>query len=327
MPKGSHRHRISPGDLLVVAPAQLDDACFSVPATRALAAYEMVHRLKVLCTEDQAAFWNTISVFKTISFPAQARPAAIADAVWDDGGKFSAALAWEPGKAAKALTSLGIRKNFGPAALGRDFISISTTRESGPIQHRVQDFLQVAKALGARPFHPAFFAPVDLGLETIAPSIALIPDSEYGPSSLWREASWAAVGGKLIERHGLRPTIVGPGPAATALAAELGDSATLEQPESLDERIKVMARHKFVIACDGISPHLASHVGATCVVLFGPTDPNWRRPLGTRHVPLHHHVECAPCLLPDCPLDHRCMHAIDSDQVLDAVGPLLDGAG
>jgi heptosyltransferase-2 len=324
--KGAHSLRIPPGDLLVVAPVRLDDACFSIPATRALAAHQHVRRLKILCDEDQAALWNTMPILKPISFPASARPKAIAEAVWEDGGEFTAALAWESGHAATALKPLGIRKNFGPAAAGRDFIPVDANRSRGPVQHRVQDFLSVAKALGARPFNAGCFAPVDLKLGPLAPSIALIPDSDFGSSHLWRGPCWSAVGSKLIERHRLRPTIIGPGPAAESLAAELGDSANFEQPETLAVRIELLARHRLVVACDGSSPHLASHVGATCVVLFGPNDPHWRRPLGTRHVPLHQHVECSPCLLPDCPLDHRCMKAIDSDMVLDTVGPLIRAA-
>lgn len=324
--KGAHRLRIPPGDLLVVAPENLDDACFSVPATRALAAHERVRRLKILCAEDQAALWHTLPVFGTISFPESARPKAIAGAVWDDGSEFAAALTWESGNAAKALKPLRIRKNFGPAAAGRGFIPVTESPSPGPVRHRVQDFLSVAKALGARPFSAGFFAPVNLEPGPVTPSIALIPDSDLGPSHLWRNPCWSAVGSKIIERHRLRPTIVGPGPAAESLAAELGDSAILEEPATLEERIELLARHPLVVACDGSSPHLASHVGSTCVVLFGPNDPHWRRPLGTRHVPLYRHVECSPCLLPECPLDHRCMKAIDSDMVLDTVGPLIRAA-
>jgi len=321
--------RLPTGHLLVVAPERLDDACFAVPATRALAAHERVNSLSVLCSEDQAALWNTLPELGTITFAPTSRPAAIVTAIKDDGSEFAVALAWEPGKAAEAMKSSAIRKKFGPAspAMGRGFEPIPVTRNPGPIQHRVQDFLLLAKALGARPFDTSYFAPVNLGLEAVGPSIVLVPDSDFGSASQWREASWSAVGGKLIERHRLRPTIVGPGPAADSLAAELGDNATLEQPATLSERIALLARHKLVIACDSTSAHLAAHVGATCVVLFGPNDPIWRRPLGKRHIPIHRHVECSPCHLPECPLDHRCMKAIDSDMVLDTIGSLLDDAG
>lgn len=321
--------RFRPGDLLVVAPERLDDACFAVPATRALAAHQRVNALSVLCSEDQAALWATLPRLGTITFAPTSRPAAIAAAIKETGNKFTAALAWEPGKAADALKSTFIRRKFGPAtpAMGRGFRPLGVAPKPGPVRHRVQDFLQLAKAFGAPPFDARHFAPVDLGLEAAGSSILLIPDSDSGASSQWREASWSAVGSKLIELHGLRPIIVGPGPAADSLAADLGDSATLEKPATLEERIELLARHRLVIACDSSSPHLAAHVGATCVVLFGPNDPNWRRPLGKRHVQLHRHVECAPCLLPDCPVDHRCMKAIDSDMVLDAIGPLLAAAG
>jgi heptosyltransferase-2 len=30
-------------------------------------------------------------------------------------------------------------------------------------------------------------------------------------------------------------------------------------------------------------------------------------------------VECAPCLLRECPIDHRCMRRIPADRVAEAV--------
>jgi ADP-heptose:LPS heptosyltransferase len=74
-----------------------------------------------------------------------------------------------------------------------------------------------------------------------------------------------------------------------------------------------------VIAADGSLPHLAAHAGATCVTLFGPNDPVWKRPLGKRHAVVRRHVECAPCLLGKCPLDGRCQRELEADRVWAAI--------
>jgi heptosyltransferase-2 len=85
----------------------------------------------------------------------------------------------------------------------------------------------------------------------------------------------------------------------------------------------LLAAYGFVIAADGSLPHLAAHVGATCVVLFGPNDPAWKRPLGRRHAIVRRDVECAPCLLAKCPLDLRCQIELESERVWQAVARVL----
>jgi heptosyltransferase-2 len=46
---------------------------------------------------------------------------------------------------------------------------------------------------------------------------------------------------------------------------------------------------------------------------------------------IRHHVACSPCFLRECPLDFRCMEAIKSDEVVEAVvaklNPRLAAAG
>jgi heptosyltransferase-2 len=53
--------------------------------------------------------------------------------------------------------------------------------------------------------------------------------------------------------------------------------------------------------------------------MFGPTEEWATRPLG--RIPptvLIHDVWCRPCMLRECPIDHRCMHGITVDAVLAA---------
>jgi heptosyltransferase-2 len=82
--------------------------------------------------------------------------------------------------------------------------------------------------------------------------------------------------------------------------------------------LPTLAGFESLISADGSLPHLASHVGVTCLTLFGPNDPEWKRPLGRRHHTVRHHVECAPCLLARCPLDLRCQLELTMDKVWDA---------
>jgi ADP-heptose:LPS heptosyltransferase len=82
--------------------------------------------------------------------------------------------------------------------------------------------------------------------------------------------------------------------------------------------------HGLVVAADGSLPHLAAHVGSTCVTLFGPNDPAWKRPLGKRHAVVRRHVECAPCLLAKCPMDLRCQKELEAERVWIALRGKLE---
>jgi ADP-heptose:LPS heptosyltransferase len=107
------------------------------------------------------------------------------------------------------------------------------------------------------------------------------------------------------------------------LANRLGEGVEILQVSPLAGALPALAAYQTVIAADGSLPHLAAHVGATCITLFGPNDPAWKRPLGRRHAVVRRHVECAPCLLPKCPLDLRCQNQLDTDRVWQVVSRVL----
>jgi heptosyltransferase-2 len=75
--------------------------------------------------------------------------------------------------------------------------------------------------------------------------------------------------------------------------------------------------------------HLAGAVGASIAALFGPTREQETAPLtrrGQRAEVLFEPVECRPCMLRECPIDHRCMTRLSPERVFDAVSGLMAGA-
>jgi heptosyltransferase-2 len=50
--------------------------------------------------------------------------------------------------------------------------------------------------------------------------------------------------------------------------------------------------------------------------VFGPTDETATGPLGPAARLVREPVECAPCLLRECPIDHRCMTRVTVDRVV-----------
>ena len=71
------------------------------------------------------------------------------------------------------------------------------------------------------------------------------------------------------------------------------------------------------VSNDSGAMHLAAALGRPVVAIFGPTDERATRPLGDHDV-ITEPVFCRPCMLRDCPIDHRCMKRITVDRVVEA---------
>ena len=80
----------------------------------------------------------------------------------------------------------------------------------------------------------------------------------------------------------------------------------------------VLARCRAFVSNDSGAMHLAAAIGVPVAAIFGPTDERVTAPLGQHNV-LIHQVFCRPCMLRDCPIDHRCMKGITVDAVFGAV--------
>jgi heptosyltransferase-2 len=87
----------------------------------------------------------------------------------------------------------------------------------------------------------------------------------------------------------------------------------------------LLARCGAFVSNDSGAMHLAAAIGVPVAAIFGPTDDRVTAPLGDHDV-LIHQVFCRPCMLRDCPIDHRCMTGITVDAVFGAVSTRLDAA-
>jgi len=303
--------------MLVAAPERWDEACFAVPALRALVASGL--GVGILCPAEQHEFWQTLDGLEIIAFPAKAKPKAVAAEIH---GNWQAALAWDSGFAAEVFQIAGIERRLGS---GEGALKKRLTHplgfSAGPLEHRVRFYLAAVEALGVETAKPEFFSPLSFGADPASGVVLLCPGSDFGPSHEWPLERWVEIGERLLET-GRRVTIAsvdGGRALGKDLAERLGQGIELFHAAPLAGALPLLAVHGLIVAADGSLPHLASHAGATCVVLFGPNDPAWKRPLGKRHAIVRRHVECAPCLLPRCPLDHRCQNELDVERVWQAI--------
>lgn len=306
------------GHLLVISPVCWDEACFSVPSVRALIAAG--HELVVLCVEEMREFWQSIAGLEVMTHPAKSKAKSIAADLLTKN--FHSALIWEVSPAADATRLARIDKRIGPATKPlRQILTQPIATDEAATDHRVRFYLQTTTQMGVESYQPEFFAPLGLPAASRHEQILLCPDSDFGSSHEWPLDSWLEIARDLIDaREKLLLIRTNTGrDLATRMAEALGDAVECKNITAAHELFPLFMDHRFFIGTDGSMPHLASHFGATCLVIFGPNDPHWKRPLGKRHTVVRHHVECAPCLLSKCPLDMRCQNELESARVAKAI--------
>jgi lipopolysaccharide heptosyltransferase II len=93
---------------------------------------------------------------------------------------------------------------------------------------------------------------------------------------------------------------------------------------SVAEVAAILSVVDLLIANDMGLAHVAPAVGTRTLVIFGPTDPATTRPLSPFADIVRQEVECSPCMLRECPIDHRCMTRIDVDHVCDLATKILN---
>ena len=303
--------------MLVAAPERWDEACFAVPALRAMVASGLA--VGILCPIEQRDFWKMIEGLVVIDFPLRAKSKSVAAGI---RGDWQVSLAWEHGFAAEVFKIAEIPKRLGQDERKlKKLLTHPIGFAVGPLEHRVRYYLSAVEALGMEPGNAMFFTPLAIGIEPVKSAVLLCPGSDFGVSHEWPLDRWVEIGKKLLE-SGRQVTVAGVDGGrgmGKNLAEILGEGVEFFHAAPLTGVLPLLAVHGLVVAADGSLPHLAAHAGATCVVLFGPNDPAWKRPLGKRHGIVRRHVECAPCFLAKCPLDMRCQKELTVDRVWEVI--------
>src|SRR5207244_6996554 len=70
--------------------------------------------------------------------------------------------------------------------------------------------------------------------------------------------------------------------------------------------------------------HIGAATGTPTVVIFGPTNPLTTYPMSPAAEMIREPPDCAPCMLRDCPIDHRCMTAISVDEVFQRAMAMIE---
>jgi heptosyltransferase-2 len=166
------------------------------------------------------------------------------------------------------------------------------------------------------------------GVGAEEPVVLVTPGANFGGSKLWPTAHFAAACDGLRRRLGLR-AVLSPGPAEQAIAREIAersreDTIALVDPSpGLEELKALVERSRLVLTNDTGPRHVAVALDRPAVVLMGPTDPAITHQHMERQRVLREEVDCSPCQLKTCPIDHRCMTRLQPERAVEAAEALL----
>jgi lipopolysaccharide heptosyltransferase II len=258
--------------------------------------------------------------------------------------QFDLAILFQNAFEAALLTFLaGIPRRYGYATDGRGFLLSNpvTVPERTKIGHQVQYYLDLLRPLGSEgPARaPLLFLSDEeeqaidrrLAESSIAKSdllVGLNPGSTYGGAKRWLPERFAETADRLIREQGahggrrVRVVIVGARGEET-LGRAVADRMQIKPVQlsgrtTVRELMAVIKRCALFLTNDTGPMHIAAAFGVPVVALFGPTDSRTTSPFGNGHTIVRHSVECSPCLLRECPIDHRCMTRISVDEVYEA---------
>ncbi len=162
------------------------------------------------------------------------------------------------------------------------------------------------------------------------PLIGICPGAAYGGAKRWPLDKLAAAGEQLA-RELDASLIVVCGPAELELAQEL--KRMISVPSCITAELDIgqvaalIERLALFIGNDSGLTHLAAAVRTPLVVVYGPTDWNVTCPWSPFSTVVRKSPACAPCFLRECPRDHRCMLAVEPEDVVQAARQLLDRCG
>jgi len=158
---------------------------------------------------------------------------------------------------------------------------------------------------------------------------AINPGAAYGSAKRWYPERFAAVADTIAREFGLRILLTG-GPGETEIGADI--EKAMSEPclnmvgKTTVRQMSALLSHCALMVTNDSGPmHVAAAFDVPIVAVFGSTDHTTTSPLNDICRIVRHDFDCAPCLLRQCPTDHRCMNAVTVDDVLAAARDLLGG--
>jgi heptosyltransferase-2 len=240
----------------------------------------------------------------------------------------------------------GVADRWGYASdMRAPLLSRAVSRPAGSM-HQGAYYQHLTRELGidSGPLEPVVTVPdvvrsaareflVERGWHGSAPLVVFAPGAAYGTAKRWVPRYVANVVSMLVRTRSATCVLVGSradSPTTRQIVGYLDNAATshvidVTGDTTLETLAGLLGIAQACVSNDSGAMHLAAAVGTPVVALFGPTNEYETSPL-TRHgrqsAVLTHPVWCRPCMLRECPIDHRCMKGITPERVFDTLTAL-----
>jgi len=321
--------------LVVVAPNWLGDAVMALPAIADVRRGAAGAALDIAARPSVAPLFTLVEGVREVVV-LEHRSSVTRDFAADFAGRSYDAALLLPNSFQSALTAWraaiplrwGFRTDLRAALLTSAIDRPGDGHQAAYYQHLTRELGFQSGALQPRLDIPAPLRQAgahlleSVGWDGKTPLMAVAPGAAYGGAKRWPAASFAAVVDGLA-RDGVASVLIG-SPGDRAAAGEV-QAAAVSVPLNLVGRTDLRALGGVLANCRGLvsndsgAMHFAAAIGLAVTAMFGPTEEWATRPLGRKPpVVLIHDVWCRPCMLRECPIDHRCMRGITVDSVLDA---------
>ena len=335
--------RIEPRDLklfriLIRSSNWLGDAVISAPAVRAIKSGRPDAHITIAAPSKIAPIWKLIpEVAAIIAFPSNSLLGAIR--LIRSQPHFDAAILFPNSlRAAFEAYLSGMLRRVGYRGHSRRWLLNQLVREPatpGPTEHQSSRYLRIALACGAKISNIEHRTPntrvsksnerLNIKHQTL---IGLCPGAEYGPAKRWLPERFAEVAATVAAKLDAKWILFGTSPDVAIgeqISRVLGDHCINRIGQTtVEQLIDELLECRLLLTNDTGTMHLAALLGVPVVAIFGSTEPRLTGPFWNDHIILRRHVECSPCFLRQCPIDFRCMKAISSQEVIDAVTSMLE---
>jgi heptosyltransferase-2 len=163
------------------------------------------------------------------------------------------------------------------------------------------------------------------------PVIGISPGAAYGGAKRWLPERFAEAGTRIARERNATIAIFGAREDLSVCdlvqqyVETMGHSCVnFAGVTSLSEFIELVAACDAFLTNDSGPMHIASALGVPTVAIFGATDDVATGPTGSLSRVVREPVDCSPCLLRECPIDHRCMTRVTAERVAGTAFSLLE---
>jgi heptosyltransferase-2 len=319
-------------NILVRATNWVGDAVMSLPALRAIRERFSTARISVLAKPWVADLYGRESFIDEIILYSgqspwrtghQLRSRRFDCAILLQNAFEAAWIAW----LARIPTRIGYKRDGRQLLLTR---AVNVPKPGEIPRHERFYYLELLRRAGIIPALPESEA-IRLGSGAVPSAkrvIGVSPGAAYGTAKRWLPERFAEAAGTLATARGASIALFG-SKGERELCGEVAQLLNGHQvinyagQTTLAQFIDLASGCELFLTNDSGSMHIASALGVPTVAIFGATDDSTTGPTGRNARVVRHPVDCSPCLLRECPIDHRCMTGVGAERVVQEALQLL----